>query len=152
MTRVRWLALLVVPMVLAGCGGGDDLPAMSQKDATTKVENYAGITLAASGIAVFSESAANVTGCPRDNGRGISDPDDMFYVQGIYRLTVPAGQEAATLEKVRGEWQRNGYTLESAGTSAEVGATTGDTYRLELSAGQPPGVLLLISSPCYRPD
>src|SRR5512138_1217800 len=51
MTHVRWLALLVAPMVPAGCGGGDDLPAMSQKDATTKVENYAGITLAASGIA-----------------------------------------------------------------------------------------------------
>ena len=151
MSRLRPLALLLAPaLALAGCGGGgSDLPVLPQDAVRTQVEQYAGITLAASGVATFSESAANVTGCPRDNGRGLSDPDEEYYVQGIYRLPVSAGQEAPTLEKIRDEWQRNGYKLASVASSTELSAATSDNYRLDLTADQ--GLRLSIASPCYRP-
>jgi hypothetical protein len=155
MSRLRPLALLLAPalalsLAVAGCGGdGSDLPVVPQDAVRTQVEQYAGITLAASGVATFSESAANVTGCPRDDGRGLSDPDDQYYVQGIYRLPVSSGQQAATLDRIRDEWQRNGYALASAASSTEVGAATNDGYHLDLTAGQ--GLRLSIASPCYRP-
>lgn len=153
MSRLRPLALvlaLVLALALPGCGGGgSDLPVLPEDAVRTQVEQYAGITLAASGVATFSESAANVTGCPRENGRGLSDPDDEYYVQGSYRLPVPAGEQAATLGKIRDEWQRNGYTPASAASPTEVTAATNDNYRLDLTADQ--GVRLSIASPCYRP-
>ncbi|MCU7722429.1 hypothetical protein ODJ79_01750 [Actinoplanes sp. KI2] len=149
MSRLRPLALVLV-LALPGCGGGgSDLPVLPKDAVQTQVEQYAGITLAASGAGTFSESAANVTGCPRDNGRGLSDPDEEYYVQGIYRLPVAAAQLTATLDKIRDEWQRNGYTLASAASPTEVSATTNDNYRFDLTAEQ--GLRLSIASPCYRP-
>jgi len=149
MSRLR-PPVLVLALALAGCGGGgSDLPVLPKDAVQAQVEQYAGITLAASGVGTFSESAANVTGCPRDNGRGLSDPDDEYYVQGIYRLPVRADQQVATLDKIRDEWQRNGYTLASAASPAEVNAVTNDNYRLDLTTDQ--GVRLSIASPCYRP-
>jgi len=150
MSRLR-PPILLLALALPACGGtGSDLPVLPKDAVRTQVEQYAGITLAASGVATFSESAANVTGCPRDNGRGLSDPDDEYYVQGLYQLPVPASQQTATLDKIRDEWQRNGYTLASAASPAGVSATTTDNYRLDLTAGQ--GVRLSIASPCYRPE
>jgi hypothetical protein len=150
MSRLRPPALLLV-LALAACGGGgSDLPMLPKDAVRTQVEQYAGITLAASGVGTFSEAAANVTGCPRDNSRGMSDPDKEYYVQGIYQLPVPADQQAATLDKIRGEWQRNGYTLASPASATEVSATTNDNYRFDLTGGQ--GLRLSIASPCYRPE
>jgi len=152
MSRRRPFALLLAPaFALAGCGGagGSDLPVLPKDAVRAQVEQYAGITLAASGVGTFSEAAANVTGCPRDNGRGLSDPAEEYYVQGLYRLPVGADQQTATLEKIRDEWQRNGYTMASAASPAEVGARTNDNYNLDLTAEQ--GLRLSIASPCYRP-
>src|SRR5512138_266084 len=141
MSRLRPLTLLLaVALGLgpAGCGGGNsDLPVLPPDAVQTQVEQYAGITLAASGAGTFSEAAANVTGCPRDQGRGLSDPAEEYYVQGLYRLPVPADRQTATLAKIRDEWRRNGYTMAPAaspGSSASPGAVsakTNDNYRLD---------------------
>jgi len=149
MSRLRPLVLLLA-LALPGCGGGgSDLPVLPQDAVRAQVEQYAGITLAASGVGTFSESAANVTGCPRDNGRGLSDPDEEYYVQGSYQMPAPTGRQTAILDKIRDEWQRNGYTLASAASPTEVTATTSDNFHLDLTADQ--GVRLSIASPCYRP-
>ncbi|WP_433291045.1 hypothetical protein ACQP2F_24475 [Actinoplanes sp. CA-030573] len=140
---------LVIGALSAGCsggGGGGDLPAMPQKTIKDQVQLYAGITLAASGVATFTRSATNVTGCPQGHGR-LSDPDETFYVQGLYLLTVPDGQEAATLAKVGDEWRRDGYTVGSPATAAAgLHATTPDHYTLDLA----PDLRLSIASQCFR--
>jgi hypothetical protein len=130
---------VVAALAVAACGSGDDLPVVPQQTAKQQVERYAGVTLAASGAAAFTESAANVTGCPKENGRP-ADPDERYYIQGIYRM--PAGADTAA--RVRDEWQRDGYTMASQGVGVE--ATTPDDFRLGLDGGR-----LLIESPCYRP-
>jgi hypothetical protein len=145
-------AFLATALLPAACGSGDDLAAMSPTDVKQQVERYAGQTLAASGVAAFVQAAANVTGCPRDKGRGLSDPGEAFYVQGIYSLPVAADQLAATSARVRDQWQRNGYTVSSAATPTDVSATATDAYRLDLTADQPVGLRLSIASPCYRPS
>lgn len=150
MSPRRPLAVLLL-LALTACGDGDDLAAMSPTDVKQQVERYAGQTLAASGMASYVNSAANVTGCPRDNGRSLSDPDEAFYVQGIYSLPVPADQVTATVGKVRDQWQRNSYTLTSTATPTGLSATATDAYRLELTPDEPIGLRLSIASPCYRP-
>ncbi|WP_433384529.1 hypothetical protein ACQPZX_23960 [Actinoplanes sp. CA-142083] len=152
MSRRRLLPVLVLVVVLSGCGDGDDLATMSQTDVKQQVERYAGQTLTASGAAAFVDSAANVTGCPRDNGRSLADPDEAFYVQGLYSLPVPADQVTATIGKVRDQWQRNGYSISSTATPTELSATATDAYRLDLTANPPIGLRLSIASPCYRPS
>jgi hypothetical protein len=148
----RRLPAALILLALTACGSGsDDLAAMPQTGVKQQVERYAGQTLAASGMAAFLDSAANVTGCPRDNGRSLADPDDAFYVQGIYSLPVPADQLTTTVGMVRDLWQRNGFTLASATTPTSLSATATDAYRLDLTALEPIGLRLNIASPCYRP-
>ncbi len=145
MTRARTLVPLLAVIALAACS--DDLPTMPPDKAKQQVELYAGSTLTAAEVAAFSQSAANVTGCRRDNGK-LSDPDESFYIQGIYQMIVPAEQQAEVLGKVREAWQLNGYRFSSAGTSGGIQAVTGDVYEMSLAPG--PAMQLLISSPCYR--
>lgn len=142
------LALAVAP---AACGSGDDLAKLPQTAVKQQVERYAGSTLAASGQATYRQSAANVTGCPRDNGKGLSDPDDAYYVQGSYDLPVPTGDPAATVDKIRAQWQQSGYTLATATSATGVSATTPDDYRMDLTTAQADSLSLSIASPCYRP-
>jgi hypothetical protein len=140
---------LALALAVAACGSGDDLAKLPQTAVKQQVERYAGSTLAASGQAGYRQSAADVTGCPRDNGKGLSDPDDAYYVQGSYDLPVPTGDLAATMDEIRAQWQRSGYTLASATTG--VSATTPDAYRMDLTTGPADALSLSIASPCYRP-
>jgi hypothetical protein len=152
MTRARILPPLLALLALTACSG-DDLATMSQDKAKQQVQLYAGITLTSSGVAAFSQSAANVTGCPRDGGK-LSDPDKTFYIRGSYQMIVPADRQAEVLGKVRDEWQRNGYTIDGTrsdppGDGGEIRAVTGDAYEMRLAGGVP-AMQLLITSPCYR--
>jgi hypothetical protein len=143
----RFLGALLLAGALAACSG-DDLPAMSQEKAKQQTQLYAGSTLTASGVAAFARSAANVTGCKRDSG-ALSDPDQTFYIQGVYQMIVPADHQQDVLGKVREEWRLNGYTIGS-GAPGEIRAVTPDAYELSLAPEGAPALRLLISTPCYR--
>lgn len=151
MTRARILVPLLAMIALAACSDDPPTTQMPPDKAKQQVELYAGSTLTASEVAAFSQSAANVTGCRQDNGK-LSDPDESFYIQGIYQMIVPAEQQAEVLGKVREAWQLNGYRFSSSSSDGGGGirAVTGDAYEMSLAPGPPPAMRLLISSPCYR--
>ncbi|GAA2582513.1 hypothetical protein GCM10010435_70280 [Winogradskya consettensis] len=155
MTRVSRLAVIVpLLLALAACTDkGEDVQTKPQADAKAQVEQLATAARTAAGIASFSQSNANISGCDGRAGE-ISDPDEVYYVQGIYQLLVPAEQQAAAIAKVRDAWKQAGHTIKTERTfdsgGGEIIAVTTDEYDLSLGTGEPPAMSLLVSSPCYR--
>jgi hypothetical protein len=142
--RRRWAALVLVLALTACSNKGDDVQTMPQEQAKTQTGTYAEATRLAAGVTSFAQSAANVTPCEGRAGE-LSDPDEVYYVQGIYQLLVPADQHPAVLANVRRQWESDGYTI-----TGDLTARTPDEFELSLTAGQPPAMQLLVSSPCYR--
>jgi hypothetical protein len=148
-------AALLVAVVAGGCTDkGDNVETRAPEQATGQVKRYADTTRAAVGVDAFSQAGENVTPCEGRAGE-LSDPDEVYYVQGIYQVMVPAGQQADALARARQRWQADGLTIKAERTfgadgTGEVSAATDDGYSLSLTSGQPPAMALLVSSPCYR--
>lgn len=159
--RIARLALAAVLTVttaawLAACtdNGGGDVQTKAPEQATAQVKDYAEAIRAAAGVDAFSERSENVTSCEGRLGE-LSDPDEVYYIQGIYQLLVPAEEQAATRTRVRQQWERDGLRITGERTfgttgTGEVKATADGGYTLALTSGEPPAMLLLVSSPCYR--
>lgn len=152
--RLVAAALLATAGTVGCTNGGDDVQTMPPDRATARVKQYADDTRAAVGADAFSQRDENVSPCDGRMGE-LSDPDEVYYVQGVYQLLVPADQQAEVLSRVRERWRRDGLTIKQersfgTGGTGEIGATAADGYTLNLTSGQPPAMLLLVSSPCYR--
>jgi hypothetical protein len=153
--RFAAAALLTVTATTA-CGdkGDDDVETKAPEQATSQVKQYAETTRTAAGVDRFSQSSENVTPCEGRAGE-VSNPDEVYYVQGIYQLMIPADQQADALAQVRQRWQGDGLTIKSERSfgpdgTGEIVAATDTGYSLSLTSGQPPAMLLLVSSPCYQ--
>jgi hypothetical protein len=145
---------LLTATVAVGCGNkGDDVEIKAPEQATTAVKAYAEATRTAAGVAAFSHANEDVSPCEGRAGE-LSNPEEVYYVQGIYQLMVPADEQADALAKVRQAWETDGFTIKDArtvtGGRGKVSAATTDGYSLSLTSGEPPAMVLLVSSPCYR--
>jgi hypothetical protein len=146
--------MLAIGLTACTTKGNDDVQTKAPDQATEQVKRYADVTRAAITTGMFSQANENVTPCEGRAGE-LSDPDEVYYVQGNYQLMVPADQQAEALAKARQQWERDGHTVKSQRSfgpdgTGETTATTSDDFTLTLSSGQPPAMLLLVASPCYR--
>lgn len=133
---------------------GDDVQTMAPDQATARVKQYAETVRGTVGLDAFSQANENVTPCEGRLGE-LSNPDEVYYVQGVYQLMVPAERQAEILSRAREQWQRDGLTIKKersfgADGTGEIGVSAADGYALTLTSGEPPAMLLLVSSPCYR--
>ncbi|GAA4955573.1 hypothetical protein GCM10025331_51340 [Actinoplanes utahensis] len=125
-----------------------------QDDVKQQVQQYAEATRAAAGSDTFPQANTNVSACEGAAGE-LSDPDSVYYIQGIYQASVPADQQLEALRKTRQAWEDTGYTITEDrtfpdGQRGQVAAKSGDGFSFSLSSGDAPAMLLLIGSPCYR--
>jgi hypothetical protein len=147
-------ATLAIGLTACTTKGNDDVQTKAPDQATSEVKQYAETTRTAIGAGAFTQANENVTPCEGRAGE-LSDPEDVYYVQGNYQLLVPADQQADTLAKAREQWERDGHTITKERSfgpdgTGEVSASSSDGHTLTLSSGQPPAMLLLVASPCYR--
>jgi len=127
-----------------------------QDEARRKVKEYAESVRAAVGVQEFSNGNENVTPCEGKLGE-LSDESEVYYVQGTYQIQVSGEQHAEALRRARQDWDSRGFTIKGEHTyndgGGRVTAVTDDEYSLQLGSGNPPAMVLLVSSPCYRtPD
>lgn len=127
---------------------------MPQEDAKQEVARQAEAIRAAVGADRFSQANANVTSCEGRRGE-LSDSSEVYYVQGIYQLLIPAAEHLAVLAKARSALESSGYTIETERTfptsgGGEITAASADGYNASLTSGDELAMLLMVSSPCYR--
>ena len=82
-------------------------------------------------------------------------PDGSVHVAGSFQLIVPIEQHRALVERVAQGWAARGYTVAPVTTfpdgGARVSARTADGFvELSLGSGQPPALVLVIVTECYR--
>jgi hypothetical protein len=151
-----WLltAGLVVGLTACTDKGDNDVQTRAPEQATGQVKEYADATRAAAGVDAFSQANENQSPCEGRAGE-LSDTDEVYYIQGNYQLMVPAERQGEALAAARQRWQGSGFTIKTErsfgpGGTGEVTAVTDDGFTLTLTSGQPPAMLLVVASPCYR--
>ncbi|GAA1624160.1 hypothetical protein [Actinoplanes couchii] len=157
MIRTLWTVaggLSLTLCLVTGCSGeGEDMREMSQEEARQRVNQQADVVRAAAGAAEFSRSYAGVSPCDGRFGES-SDIDEIYYIQGIYQMLIPAAEHAAVMAKVKGSLVDSGWTLRSERSfpsgGGEFQAGFGDEFDVLLATGEGRAVSLMVSSPCYR--
>lgn len=81
--------------------------------------------------------------------------DGAVHVSGSFQLIVPIEQHRALVERVARGWAGRGYTVTPVTTFADGGArvsarTADDFVDMTLGSGQPPALVLVIVTACYR--
>jgi hypothetical protein len=152
------MVALLTPVVLAGllaaCGqGGAEMQQMPQDQATNRVKELAEKVRVASGTDAFSKGSETVSPCDGKLG-DLSDPDKVYYIQGIYQLRVPIAEQKTLFAGIRQQLVTDGMKITDERTfddgGGDLGATRDDGYSVSLRSGEDPLIAVLVSSPCYR--
>jgi hypothetical protein len=153
------MVALLTPVLLTGlltaCGkeGTADMEQMPQDQATTRVKQLAEKVRAASGADAFSKGSETVSPCDGKAG-DLSDPDKVYYIQGIYQLRTPVAQQKTLFADVRQQLVADGMKITDERTfddgGGDLGASRDDGYKVSLRSGEDPLIAVLVSSPCYR--
>jgi hypothetical protein len=90
-----------------------------------------------------------------DPGHCDGKPDDWYFVTGIYQIFVPAGRHQGALDGVEKYAEQQGFTIKDDyrvpdGRGDITVLNPGDGVTLTLGSGEPPAMVLLVNSPCYR--
>lgn len=147
--------LLVAVSGIVGCSDkGEDVKAVPQAEAQRQVRQYADAVRSAVGAEQFTQDGENISPCEGRLGE-LSNTDEIYYAQGIYQMMIPADRHLEALRKARQEWENQGFTIKGErtfgpGARGEVEASTSDEYSLHFSSGNPPAMVLMVASPCYR--
>jgi hypothetical protein len=125
-------------------------PVVDVSQAQHLVRGYADRVVAAVGDTTLRDPAETSPHC---DGK----PDDWYYFSGIYQILVPAERQGDALDRVKAYAQTHGYTVKDENTFADrTGDITvlnpGDGVTFTLGSGEPPAMVLIINSPCYRTD
>jgi hypothetical protein len=133
---------------------GADVQSMPPDRAKSQVHRLAEQVRTAVAVESFSQADENVSPCEGRDGE-LSDAGDVYYIQGIYQLLVPAADQDEALARVRRQAPADGLEIKSersfgSGAGGELTAANTDGYAVSLTSGQPPAMQLLVSSPCYR--
>jgi hypothetical protein len=147
------ISILAV-LALTACTDKDaDMETQDPAVAEQIVNEYAQAILTYTGQAEYSTSSIHPSPCEGERGES---SDTIYTMVGIYQLLVPAAEQAALLERVRANWQQQGYTITSQRTfpSDGVGEITAtnptDGVLLALTSGEPPAMSLSINTTCHR--
>jgi hypothetical protein len=151
-------AVCALILTLSGCGDdlaqGEDVKTLAEADATRQVQQYADQIVTLIGNTNLTNPAVSAAPC---EGKAGKLSEDIYTVQGVYQLPLPAEQHLTTLARVRDAWRDQGYTITEDRTfpSNDGGTLTADNptdgYRLDLTSTSPATMVrLLIHSACYR--
>jgi hypothetical protein len=83
-------------------------------------------------------------------------PAGHYYIQGIYQILLPGEQHVEALKRLTSRWQQEGYQIRKErtfpnGKGGEATATNPkDNFAISITSGEPPAMLLLVNSPCYK--
>jgi hypothetical protein len=126
---------------------------LADDEAAAVVHSHAEEVLALAGWAGFAAAASECAPC-----RGPEGPPatDASYASGSFQLLVPIEQQRPLVERVARGWAERGYTVTPVtgfpDGGAKATARTGDQFvDLTLGSGQPPAMVLVIVTACYRP-
>jgi hypothetical protein len=154
----RWplAALGAVLLALAACTSdpaGNDMtpptpPIVAIAQAQQQVRAHADRLVTAIGETGLRDSAQTTLSC---DGK----PDDWYYVSGAYQVFVPADRQGAALAAAKEYALGAGYTLEHEqslpdGTGDVTVSNPRDGHTITVASGEPPAMVVLINSPCYR--
>jgi hypothetical protein len=97
---------------------------------------------------------------PPCEGPGGNTNDTVYYAAGHYQIApIPEDQQLPTLQRLREQWQRQGYTIKgdrvfSNGRRGELKVMNpADEFEIVVITTEPPTAFALsISSPCYQSD
>ena len=153
-------AAAIIVLGLTGCDasgtspeGGTDVQTMTETEVTRQVRDLADQLRTATGAAALANERAGSAPCDTDTG---DDSEQVRYVQGTWTLPLPAAQHVAAYEKVRDQWQGQGWTIsdyrvpaDGDGTMSARAPGKGFSFTL-LTAKTPDTLGLTIQSGCYR--
>ena len=153
-------AAAIIVLALTGCDasgtspdGGTDVQTMTETEATGRVRDLADQLRTATSAAALANERAGSAPCDTDTG---DDSEQVRYVQGTYLLPLPAAQHVAAYEKVRAQWQGQGWTISDYRVPADGDGTMsarapGRGLSFTLVTAQTPDTLgLIVQSGCYR--
>ena len=153
-------AAAIIVLVLTGCDasgtdskGRSDVQTMTEAEVTRQVRDLADQLRTATGAAGLANERASSAPCDTDTG---DDSEQVRYVQGSYTLPLPAAQHVAAYEKVRDQWQGQGWTISDyrvpAGGDGTMSARApGEGFSFTLVTAKAPDTLgLTVQSGCYR--
>jgi hypothetical protein len=133
---------------------GSSAGTTTEAEATAQVQSYAEAVAALLGDAALENRATNAASCV---GRRGERSTEIFFVQGVYQLPVPADRHLAILDRVREHWQLRGYaitddrTLSESGTGTLSAINPVDGYSVALQSTTPPEAFaLFVHSRCHR--
>jgi hypothetical protein len=123
-------------------------PVVDISQAQKLVRGYADRVVAAVGDTTLRDPAETSPHC---DGK----PDDWYYFSGIYQILVPAERQGDALDRVKAYAQTHGYTIKNDhrvpdGRGDITVLNPGDGVTLSLGSGEPPAMVLIVNSPCYR--
>lgn len=144
--------------MMSACGLDKEKPlrVMAEAEATRIADEYAQATIKAIGTVIKSEQTDSGP-APCEGRGGEVAKDGRYYIQHLYLVTVPAGQDVPTLERLRTHWQRSGYEVTQFRTfpsgGGEAAARNGqDGYQMHITSTDTPAILsLAVYSPCLMP-
>lgn len=148
------IALSLVSWCAGACGKPAVAGTMREADVIRTVETYGHAVAQHVGDAQMEKAKASAAACEGKQGEYASD---VFYVQGAYRLSLPAERQLTTLAALGGELEKEGYQVKKArtfpsGNGGELELLhASDGYSVTFTSTQPPNALaLLVYSPCYK--
>ncbi len=130
---------------------------MTREQASELVRDYAAVIATVVGAdAGETEVGVNCLAC--ENSLGEFADDGRFYVHGIWQMSLPPGEQAATLVRLHDDWAAQGYQIKKFEMFSDVqGVVIAenpiDEVELMVESTVPPtAVAVVILSACYRPS
>lgn len=128
-----------------------NMPTMDDAAARQTVLDHADEVLALSGWGGFSTTATQPAPCQGPAG---GDIDNAFTMTGTFQLIVPIEQQLDIVNRVSDGWAAAGFTVQPVTTFPSGGglvtAVADDFVDMTLATGEPPAMVLIIVTACYR--
>ena len=141
---LKWVPLLAVTLVLAGCGGRAEPGGVTESEAYERVDSYVRRAVTALADAKLEEAAPPASGLCR------GQPRDRVIVRNTYWVRGPADENVAFDTMVRW-WENNGFeVLRDLRPARHVvwAENTADGFRMSLRDNDKGELLLGAESPC----
>jgi hypothetical protein len=116
------------------------------------VDRHARATLAASGAERFTRESIGPGPCV---GRRGEVSDEVYAMVGSYQLLVDAPDQDAMIARVREAWEAAGHLVRShrvfsSGGGELTANVPDDQVTITLTSGEPPAMLLLVTTACHQ--